>query len=100
VGHPEQVWKGASGIVDGFLTALQLFPDRARPAPDEVRVVEGMVTDDVPGGDLGGQVRLAPGVVPDLEEGGPDTFPVQDLEELFGVWVARPVIEGQGDRAL
>ena len=42
--------------MDGFLTALQLFPDRARPAPDEVRVVIGVVADYVLGGDLGGQV--------------------------------------------
>jgi hypothetical protein len=64
-----------------------------------LRVVEGVVADDVPGGDLGGQVRLAPDVVPDLKEGGPDIFSVQDLEELPGVGVARPVVEGQGDHA-
>jgi hypothetical protein len=70
----------ARGVVDGFLATLQLFPDCARPAPEEVRVIVGVVGDDVLGGDLGGEVRFAADVVSDLEKGRPYSLAVQDLE--------------------
>jgi hypothetical protein len=76
----EQVGEGASCVVDGFLATLQLFPDRARTAPDEVRVIVGVVGNNVPGGDLGGEVRFATDVVPDLEEGRPYSLAGKDLE--------------------
>ena len=53
----------ARGVVDGFLATLQLFPDRARPAPDKVWVIVGVVGNDVPRGDLGGEVRFAADVL-------------------------------------
>jgi len=45
-----------------------------------VRVIVGVVGYDVPGGDLGGELRFAADVVPDLEEGCPYSLAVQDLE--------------------
>ena len=83
----------------GFLATLQPLPDRARPAPDEMRVIVGVVGKDVPGGDLGGEVRSAADVVPDLEEGCLYSLAIQDLEQLFRVRVTRTVVEGQDDHA-
>ena len=86
--------------MDGLLATEHLFPDRPRPAPREVRVGERVVADLVLGSDLGGEVRLAYDVVAYLEEGRPDAFAVQDLEQLPRVGMTRAVVEGQGDHPL
>src|SRR5919107_4026768 len=59
VWHAEEARQGACGVVDGLLPPEQLIPDRARAAPREVWVGEGMVADLVQAGYLRGEVRLA-----------------------------------------
>src|SRR5215211_9202654 len=100
MGHAEELRQGARGVVDGLLASEQLFPDRAGPAPREVRVGKRVVADLVLGSDLGGEVRLAPDVVAYLEESGPNAFAVQDLEQVPRVRMAWAVVEGQGDHPL
>src|SRR5918999_4513642 len=100
VGHPEEPRQGARGFVDGLLATEHLFPDRAWQTPREMRVGERVVAYLVPGSYLGGEGRLAYYVVAHLEEGGPDAFAVEDLEQLFCVGMAGAVVEGQGDHPL
>src|SRR5215213_673459 len=100
MGHAEELRQGARGVVDGLLASEQLFPDRAGPAPREVRVGKRVVADLVLGSDLGGEVRLAPDVVAYLEESCPKAFAIQDLEQMPRVRMAWAVVEGQGDHPL
>ncbi len=98
--NPNQGGKGACGGLYRFLPTLQFLADLAGSAPDEVRVGVAVVTDDVLGGDLGGEVWFAAHVVADLEEGGADTLSIQDAEQLLRVGMAGAVVEGQGDHPL
>src|SRR5215211_174381 len=66
----------------------------------EVRVGERMVANLVLRSDLGGERRFAPDVIAYLEEGRPDAFAVQDLEQVPRVGMAGAVVEGQGDHPL
>src|SRR5215211_1315821 len=77
-----------------------LIPDRTRPAPHEVRVGERMVANLVLRSDLGSEVGLAPDVVAYLEEGSPDAFAVEDLEQVPRVGMTGAVVEGHGDHPL
>src|SRR5829696_1512138 len=100
VGNAEELRQGARGVVDGLLASEQLFPDCAWPAPHEVWVGERMVANLMLRSDLGGEGWFAPYVMAHLEEGRPDAFAVQDLEQVPRVGMARAVVEGQGDHPL
>src|SRR5919199_659803 len=58
-------------------------------------VAEAVVADDVLGGDLCGELRLAADVRPWHEEGCPDSLAVEYPEQLLRKRMAGPVVEGE-----